>query len=549
MGCASSSPASDDKEAVSNPAGLASTVSTAAATEDVPSTTPASTYTPDREYRFASGATGFLGQGSYGTVRVAFHVTTGEAVAIKIMPSQMFEGLAKELVVQGQLDHPHVVKLYGTQVDLDEERAFMVMEMCPGGELFDRIAECGKMDEKVAGRYMHQIAQGIAYCHSRNIYHRDLKPENILLDAEDNAKVADFGLSSVVREQQGRAVVTVDDEGSLSGTLSYAAPELLEFVMTGKGGWVPGKADVWALGVILYSMLSGARMPFNMAAASQCPRYAAFLKSGLGPLCAHHEFSCGALELLEAMLRPNPDERITIEGVLSSPWLSSHEAAAGVAGVAAKWSELIGDPAPPAPRHTLADGADSDAWSFRKDNVGQPGGVNELLVRSLGWVQLPKEKEKMVGDIASALDRLGVKYSIERGELSDVVWAGSDLPTGEGPYEEPPEVSTQAEAMLEQEDEERDGSPPVSPQGRNGRRYSTGQLTVRIRINHAHNEDGSRADHLSNLHLSRFSGDGTHAHAPCESPPPPPPSPPLPSPLLLLLPLPSRRFPVWPVST
>ena len=71
-------------------------------------------------------------------------------------------------------------------------------ELCRGGELFDRIAECGKLDDDIARRYLIEMAHAISYCHALNVFHRDLKPENILLDAEDRVKIADFGLAAMV---------------------------------------------------------------------------------------------------------------------------------------------------------------------------------------------------------------------------------------------------------------------------------------------------------------------------------------------------------------
>lgn len=79
------------------------------------------------------------------------------------------------------------------------ERVYLLMELCQGGELFDRIAECGGLEEMEAKRYFAQILAALQHCHANNVFHRDLKPENILLDIDENAKVADFGLSAVTK--------------------------------------------------------------------------------------------------------------------------------------------------------------------------------------------------------------------------------------------------------------------------------------------------------------------------------------------------------------
>lgn len=224
---------------------------------------PQITHTPDRQYEFELTQTGVLGSGAHGVVRVARDVNTGQAVAIKVMATSMLGSMAKELIAQSKVRHPNVVQLMGTQVDLDQKRVFMVMELCSGGELFDRIAECGKLEEDAAKRYLRQMADGISHCHALNVFHRDLKPENILLDAGDNVKIADFGLASIVRAKDGHV-----DEGSnflqytKCGSIMYAAPEVL--TSSSKTGYSAAKADVWSLGIILYSMLSGA-LPFQVS--------------------------------------------------------------------------------------------------------------------------------------------------------------------------------------------------------------------------------------------------------------------------------------------
>ena len=161
------------------------------------------THTPDGQFAFELSEAGQLGCGAHGVVRVARHVKTGEHVAVKVMPALLLGAVAKELTAQGKLHHPHIVELHGTQVDLDRGRVFMVMELCQGGELFDRIAECGKLPEPAACRYLLQMVSAISHCHRRNVYHRDLKPENILLDLHDNVKIADFGLASLASSRDG----------------------------------------------------------------------------------------------------------------------------------------------------------------------------------------------------------------------------------------------------------------------------------------------------------------------------------------------------------
>jgi hypothetical protein len=96
------------------------------------------THTPDGAYEFELSEVGMLGAGAHGIVRAARHVVTGEVVAIKIMPASVLGAIAKELIAQAKMDHPHIVRLHATQVDLDRRRVYMIMELCHGGELFVR---------------------------------------------------------------------------------------------------------------------------------------------------------------------------------------------------------------------------------------------------------------------------------------------------------------------------------------------------------------------------------------------------------------------------
>ena len=272
------------------------------------------THTPDGQYAFMRDDAGLLGAGAHGVVRGARHVVTGEVVAIKIMPASVLGAVAKELIAQAKMQHPNIVQLHLTQVDLDRRRVYMIMELCQGGELFDRIAESGKLDEPTARDYLVQAASAVAHCHAQNVFHRDLKPENILLDANDQVKIADFGLAALAQSVREDASFL---QHTKCGSLMYAAPEVLASSAT--SGYDAAKADVWSLGIILYSMLSGA-LPFRMAMAAKCPRYAIVEQRGVRILCEANNFTPASTDLICAMLDIDPNKRVSAADILSSAW-------------------------------------------------------------------------------------------------------------------------------------------------------------------------------------------------------------------------------------
>lgn len=154
------------------------------------------------------------------------------------------EILVMRRIVENVSPHPNVIDLY--DVYEDENGVHLVLELCSGGELFDRIVKQERYSEAGAAAVVRQIAQGLAALHKSNIVHRDLKPENCLFlnNTDDSSlKIMDFGLSSV--EEFTDPVV------GLFGSIDYVSPEALS------QGQVTSKSDMWALGVILYILLSG----------------------------------------------------------------------------------------------------------------------------------------------------------------------------------------------------------------------------------------------------------------------------------------------------
>jgi serine/threonine protein kinase len=232
-----------------------------------------------------------------------------------------------------------VVELKETLFDLDRKLVFMVMELCRGGELFDRIAECGSLDEPTARRYLHQLADALEACHKLSIFHRDLKPENVLLSDEGDVKIADFGLSAMMS--------TVHEDASFlrhtqCGSLMYAAPEVL--VSSADRGYDAAKADVWSLGIILYAMITG-NVPFQAANAKRCARFAYLARHGFRAMMLASQsatkISDQATGLLARMLDPQPAARANLAQVLDHPWLQAQPMPSNSLAAASKWCELL----------------------------------------------------------------------------------------------------------------------------------------------------------------------------------------------------------------
>lgn len=187
--------------------------------------------------------------------------------------------LFREVRIMKMLDHPNIVKLF--QVIETEKTLYLVMEYASGGEVFDYLVLHGRMKEKEARAKFRQIVSAVQYCHQKKIIHRDLKAENLLLDSEMNIKIADFGFSNEFTP--GNKLDT------FCGSPPYAAPELFQGILClsfphfffllfflsressyfidlfvcylGKKYDGP-EVDVWSLGVILYTLVSGS-LPFD----------------------------------------------------------------------------------------------------------------------------------------------------------------------------------------------------------------------------------------------------------------------------------------------
>ncbi|CCI47099.1 unnamed protein product [Albugo candida] len=246
-----------------------------------------------------------LGIGSFGKVKLAEHEITGHKVAIKILNRNkirsldMNEKVRREISLLRKMRHPHIIRLYeviDTPTDI-----FMVLEYVAGGELFDYIVSKGRLMPEEARHFFHQILSGVEYCHFHRIVHRDLKPENLLLDADNNVKIADFGLSNIMQDG--------DFLRTSCGSPNYAAPEVIS------GSLYAGpEVDVWSCGVILYALLCGS-LPFD---DESIPNLFKKIRGGMYSLPSH--LSEYARDLIPRMLIVDPMKRITIPEIRQHPW-------------------------------------------------------------------------------------------------------------------------------------------------------------------------------------------------------------------------------------
>lgn len=249
-----------------------------------------------------------LGTGSYGSVSVGVSKDTKLARAVKTMPKKNIKNeqrFQEEIMLMKRLDHPNILKLFETFED--KKNIYLVLELCSGGELFDRIVDKGLFDEKSAAIIVQQTLAALFYLHKNQIMHRDLKPENFLFASkEDDAplKIIDFGLGA--RFEPGQRMTTK------AGTPYYVAPQVLK-------GDYNELCDVWSTGVITYILLSG--MPPFYGDKDQ--EILARVKRGKFdfPDDEGIVFSDHARDCISAMLTFDEKKRPAAKELLQHPWV------------------------------------------------------------------------------------------------------------------------------------------------------------------------------------------------------------------------------------
>mmetsp|Transcript_23274 Transcript_23274/g.41178 ORF Transcript_23274/g.41178 Transcript_23274/m.41178 type:complete len:492 (+) Transcript_23274:166-1641(+) len=277
-----------------------------------------SAYMPPTKFIMKYELRGVLGAGATGLCHICIHHPTRGAFACKIVRKRrlaherkhrVLKQLRTEVDVLKKLNHPNIVQFK----DFFEDRnnLFIVMELVGGGELFQQVVEAGSFSEKTAATVVRDVASGLSYMHKMGVIHRDLKPENLLVPGPGlhPVKICDFGLAFQYGGKKHSPKTFV-------GSPRYMAPEQMQRKAYNS------KVDTWALGVILFILLSGC-LPFEPAMLRRSKdeklpvRELALKFEGM----RWFNISWDAKTLIFACLNLNPDIRFSADQVLSHSWL------------------------------------------------------------------------------------------------------------------------------------------------------------------------------------------------------------------------------------
>jgi serine/threonine-protein kinase len=239
-----------------------------------------------------------LGVGATSRVVRGFDPMIGRPVAIKVFPSEIAQGQARELFLRearvvGQLSHPNIITLHDMGIEESTQTPYLVMEYVDGVAL-DRILERGTLPLPRACAWIAHAAEALDVAHKRGVIHGDVKPANILISADGRVKLTDFGMARVARREAR--------DSALLGTPAYWCPEQI------MGRPQDARSDIFSIGVVLYEILTGTR-PFDADSLqgicshvlSSTPNAVSQLQPSIPPAID---------EIIASCLAKNPDQRI-----------------------------------------------------------------------------------------------------------------------------------------------------------------------------------------------------------------------------------------------
>uniref|UniRef100_A0A0K0DWF0 Aurora kinase n=1 Tax=Strongyloides stercoralis TaxID=6248 RepID=A0A0K0DWF0_STRER len=252
-----------------------------------------------------------MGSGQFGRVYLAKTKKEQFICCLKIInmkklnAHKYYKLLETEITNQQRLNHPNILQLYNWFQN--NNKVILILECALYGSMANdmKMTEKGYYNAKIACKYTIQVTNALYYCHSLNVIHRDLKTENILLDHKKDVKLCDFGWS----------IQTKDKRKTFCGTAEYIPPEMLadrNEISYGK------KIDVWALGILIFEMLSG-ETPF---CGTSMEHILSKIKAGKFHMSC--DIDVEARDLIRRLLKRDPEKRINLDDIIHHPWIQMY---------------------------------------------------------------------------------------------------------------------------------------------------------------------------------------------------------------------------------
>jgi len=245
-----------------------------------------------------------LGKGRFAVVYLARERKSGLIVVLKVIYKNLLrqtgneKSLRSEIEIHAHLRHPNIIRIYG--YFSDEDRIYLVLEYAMNGDIFAEV-ELSRLEERLAARYIAQIARALDYMHSNYVIHRDIKLENIYINAEGEIKIGDFGWA--LHNPKNLT------SNQIVGTPVYMAPEML------KSEDYNQSVDIWSLGVVAYQILTG-KVPFSGSDQAE------ILNNIITKEIKYPGFlSASCKNFLHGILTKEPEKRLTIMEILQHPWI------------------------------------------------------------------------------------------------------------------------------------------------------------------------------------------------------------------------------------
>ena len=239
-----------------------------------------------------------LGVGATSRVVRGFDPMIGRPVAVKLFPSEIAQGEARERFLRearvvGQLSHPNIITLHDMGIEESSQTPYLVMEYIEGMPL-DRVLEKGTLPLPRACAWIAHAAEALDIAHKRGIIHGDVKPANILITGDDKVKLTDFGMARVAKREAR--------DSALLGTPAYWCPEQI------MGRPQDARSDIFSLGVVLYEMITGTR-PFDAESLQGiCNRVLSSTPNAVSQL--QPSVPTAFDEIVSGCLAKNPDQRM-----------------------------------------------------------------------------------------------------------------------------------------------------------------------------------------------------------------------------------------------